>query len=28
MKQVSLANLITFIADGSTSGYEVNGGTY
>ena len=28
MKQVSLANLITFIADGSTSGYVVNGGTY
>ncbi len=28
MKQVSLANLVTFIADGSTSGYEVNGGTY
>lgn len=28
MKQVSLANLVTFISDGSTSGYVVEGGTF
>jgi len=28
MKQVSLANLVTFLEDGSTSGFDINGGTY
>ena len=28
MKQVSLANLVTFLEDGSTSGFDIDGGTY
>ena len=28
MKQVSLANLVSFLEDGSTSGFDINGGTY
>ena len=28
MKQVSLANLVTFFEDGSTSGFDIDGGTY
>ncbi len=28
MKQVSLATLVTFLEDGSTSGFDINGGTY
>ena len=28
MKQVALSDLVTFLEDGSTSGFDVNGGTY
>jgi hypothetical protein len=28
MKQVALSDLVTFLEDGATSGFEVNGGTY
>ena len=28
MKQVSLATLVTFLEDGSTSGFDIDGGTY
>jgi len=28
MKQVSLATLVTFLEDGATSGFDINGGTY
>ena len=28
MKQVSLTDLVTFLEDGSTSGFDVDGGTY
>ena len=28
MKQVSLADLVTFLEDGSTSGFDIDGGTY
>ena len=28
MNQVSLANLVTFLEDGSTSGFDIDGGTY
>ena len=28
MKQVALSDLVTFLEDGSTSGFDINGGTY
>ena len=28
MKQVALSDLVTFLEDGATSGFDVNGGTY
>jgi hypothetical protein len=28
MVQVALSDLITFLEDGSTSGFDINGGTY
>ena len=28
MKQVSLANLVTFFEDGATSGFDLDGGTF
>jgi len=28
MKQVALSDLVTFLEDGSTSGFDIDGGTY
>ena len=28
MKQVALSDLVTFLEDGTASGFEINGGTY
>jgi hypothetical protein len=28
MKQVAFSDLVTFLEDGSTSGFDVNGGTF
>ena len=28
MKQVALSDLVTFLEDGATSGFDINGGTY
>ena len=28
MKQVALSDLVTFLEDGSTSGFDINGGTF